>query len=258
MLLVKPTIKDHWRDWPKEFSAPPAFDRDAYQTRLNEITGLSRGMPILKLVWGGEEGTAKYSEWDSFGTPQKSHIVPTYSVTRKNPILDHIEYVPIRRWIIVERAEPEFYGLGSDDDNTFTNEYGVDCKPAEKPVELYTPYIYIGDHSNCPTDCCAKRICFGGYKPPSAWELDLILEHTYKLSKDKFINPYSRLSAETKAHLNLEKKHLKEIRDQEFDDHIKEEAKDWWNAHSHRITEDDPSVLSRGKYRHFYKDGKPL
>lgn len=256
--IAKLAIKDHWSTWDHNYVEAPSFNVEAYQQRLNEIAGFSRDQPILKLMWGGSEYITKYYEWDSFGTPQKSHKIPRFALHRKNPILGCMEYIPIRRWIIVERAEPETYDY--DDPkagNVFTNEYGIECQIAEKPRDFYTPYIYVGDHSKCSSDCCKDRICLGDYKIPGVDELDLVLEHTWKAARDRSVNPYGTLSSDEVEQLTKEAEYKRSLLKQKIDDEMDYEAKNWFHVHGHRITEDDPTVLAKGKFK-FYKDGKPV
>lgn len=256
--VAKSAIRDHWSSWTESFVPAPVFDVNEYQQRLNDIAGLSNGKPILRLEWGGDATTVKYTEWDVTGTPSHAEIVPRYAIPRASEILSGIRYIPIRRWIITQRSEPEQHRPDDNFDNTFVDNRGVLCIAGRKEVEFYTPYIYIGDHTKCPDNCCETRLCLGDYKTPSRDELDYIRDITYRLKTEFYADPTKPLDSATMDKIRKEEneKYLK--KSEELDKQFDEESLDWWRTHSHRITEDDPSVLSRGKYRHFYKDGKPV
>lgn len=262
IVTAKATIKDHWKDWDDKLVSPPIFNREAYQKRINEITGLSKDgeHPILKLEWGGNEVADKTKQWDNQGTPIEVVKIPRHAIPRQSKIVEGVTlYIPIRRWIITQYTTKQQRRQGDNIDNTFTDENGVSCIAGDKEQYAYTPLIYIGDHSTCKKDCCDIKICLGDYKHPSNAELDWILEKTYLLQSERILDPYSdKFSDEdlAKASKSILEERLKKR--QETDEKFDDQSKDWWNAHSHRITEDDPSVLSRGKYRHFYKDNKPV
>lgn len=197
------TTKHKWRDNPADWTTdyvpyPDGFgerEKEAYQTLINSITGLSRDKPILRLEWGGEEKVTRYDKWDSSGNPIHLIEEPKYKARRESRIIPGVyHFLPMRRWVIAQRQEPEQYGYGDDSDNTYTDEFGVTKKPAEKPTELYTPLIFIGDHSKCEKDCCATRLCPGDYKHPGIPELDWIREKTKLLYKEFKADPYSPLS----------------------------------------------------------------
>jgi len=255
--LAKSAIKDHWSDWDEKFIPAPEFDVQSFQEKLNEIAGKSRGNPILKLEWGGDATVTKYTAWDSWGKPTNLLINPRFAIPRRHPILDYEMYIPIRRWIITERAEPEQTRPDDDFDNTFTDENGVVCKAGEKTVETYLPYIYVGDHSKCPPNCCETSLCLGDYKPPGNAELNYIREVTYKLVTEFYTDPYNPLNEAQMAKIRREQRDKREKRREaalnEFDD----ESRDIFNVTKHRLTSDDPTVHSKGRF-HFFKDNKPV
>lgn len=239
-------LRDNPKDWTADYTPALSFDVVSYQHELDKIAGKSRGHSILKLFWGGIETEQRYSKWAN-GVPIESTQEPKFYARKKHPLLLDFQKVPIRRWIIAQRTEPEQYGYGKED--TFTDEYGVVKPMVEKPREgYYDAYIYIGDHSLCPIDCSDKKLCFGDYKEPSLDELSLVLEHTFRLMQDKTTNPYKPLTAEDVERFGLEYKKEKQAKDEAYDKEFDERSFDWWKTHGHRITSDDPSVIKHGKY----------
>lgn len=245
------SFQDNYLDWTGQFVSAPPFDISAFQNQLNRITGLSRGLPILKLEWGCDAKVRKFSKWAN-GVPIESEDQPKFYFERYHPLILQVIKVPVRRWVITQRTEPEQYGYGDNSDNTFTDEYGSNNLLADKPKDGdYTPYIFVGDHSKCPIDCCKHKLCYGDFKEPNWAELEIITEHTFKLQKEQ-IKPYQKLGREDYERIALENKNEQERRQVEADILTDLQSKDWWNTHGHRITSDDPSVLKNGKY-HFIK-----
>lgn len=257
MIKVTTNIKDHWSQWTRDFVPAPDFDIESYQRKIDLIAGKSRDESILRLEWGGSGTVSKYTKWDSAGMPLEAELIPRHAIPRRNQILDFIEHIPIRRWIITQRQEPEQYGYGDDSDNTFTDEYGVVCKISEKPKSFYTPLIYVGDHSKCPADCCANTVCLGDYKAPDQSELDWITEATFKLASEFKNDPYKAMSGDMLDEAAKDVLEEVDAQRKQSEDMFNDRFKDWFNAHGHRLSDDDPSVISHGKYK-FFKDGKPI
>lgn len=233
MLTVKSAIRDHWADWDETYSPQPSFDVKSYQEKLDQVCGKSRGESIMKLFWGGSETIVKYTKWGPDGQPTAVETVPRFAIPRTSAIFGLRIYIPVRRWIICERMEPEQLGVGDETDNTFIDERGVKCYAGDKTDKkhLYVPYIYVGDHSKCPDDCCKDRVCLGDYKTPDQAELDYLLECTYNLHKDFKGDPYSTLSDEILAEINREyqSKEEKRLETEEID--FEAESKDLYNTH---------------------------
>lgn len=179
--------KDNPKDWPAEYCLPyGSFNVKNYQEKIDNIAGKSRGRSILRLVWGASQEIAifRYSEWDSFGRAISEVREPKYKIRRDGALAGMILHVPVRRWIIEQLQEPEQYRIDEEEDTKFENEHGVTCKVAEKPTEMYTPLIYVGDHSVCEPNCCAKRLCLGDFKEPDQAELNWITRSTFQLSQE--------------------------------------------------------------------------
>lgn len=234
------TFLDDPAKWGAELNPPPSFDVLGYQEKLNQIAGLSRGKPIVKLFWGGNVTEKVWKEFAN-GIPTKFENEPLFHIKRPHPILLDYQKIPIRRWILTQRTEPEQYGYGDDSDNTVTDETGQTRLMGYKPKEFYTPYIFIGDHSICPKDCSERKRCYGDYKLPSQAELDLVAEHCYLARQDGFnVNPYQRITqpdiakgeSEIKSKLQAEK----EKKNAELD----LQSLDWFRTHGHRLRTDFP------------------
>lgn len=195
IITVRPAVKDHWRDWGREYSKPPdSFDREAYQERLDKIAGTSRGRSILRVVWGGEEKVKFYSEWSN-GAPVAEIVEPKYKVRRRAVLGGH-ELIPMRRWVIEQLYEWEQYGYGDDSGTTFTNERGETLKAFEKERDYYTPLIFVGSHAGCPKTCSDERLCLGDYKHPDEAELFWVLEKTYLLQTERIVDPRGKTMSE--------------------------------------------------------------
>lgn len=249
-------LLDTWKTWTREFTPSPNFNVKEYQESLDRVVGKSRGRSIMKVEWGGDATIVQYTQWDPYGKPVKAEIVPRYSVTRVNEF-GMVDHIPIQRWIISELMEGEQLQADDPTNVSFTDENGTTCVVTDKNQFQYTPYIYVGDHSDCPTNCCEKRLCLGKYKVPGVEELDYLRECTWKLRQEFFADPYSQHSEDVTAKINVENKAKQEKRLESQENAFNDESKDWWNAHSHRITDEDPSVLSHGRFK-FFKNGKPV
>lgn len=199
----------------------------------------------------------KYDGWTATGIPILAVPVPKHAIPRVDSNTGLEVKIPIRRWIITQLQEPEQYGYGDDSDMYFTDENGAACKVAEKDSELYTPLIYIGDHSKCPDNCCEGRICLGDYKHPGRAELEWVKETTFDLRKNYKHNPYEPLSQSALDEIERDIKYTREKKREKIDEGFDLRMKEWFKVHGHRLTSDDPSVLTHGKYK-FFKDGKPI
>lgn len=235
ILTAKQAIRDHWRDWDESFVPAPVFDVAAYQERLTAIGGQVKGQPILKLEWGGDAFITKYSDWDMAGNPINEVKIPRFAIPRRHKIMDYEMYIPVRRWIISEYKPPEQGRPDDNSDNTFTDTRGVTCIVANKPVHQYIPYIYVGDHSKCPDDCCATKLCLGDYKAPDAAELNYLLEVTYKLQSEFYCDPFSPISMEQMAQIRKEYNDEEEKR-REYDlNEFDAESMEIFKTHKHRL-----------------------
>lgn len=195
-IITQAKWKDPPSEWGHNFSTPPfgfgPEKQKEYQELLNKITGLSRDKPILLLEYGGSAKIYRYTDWDSSGNGKKEIYEPKYKLRRKSSVAVNGEIlIPFRRWVISQRCEPEQYRLDSKDDTTYTDEEGRVREVAKKPKELYTPLIYIGDHSFCLPNCCEHRLCPGDYKHPGIEELKWVAEKTHLLKTEMITDPYS-------------------------------------------------------------------
>lgn len=240
-------IKDHSSKWDRSFVPAPQFDVDAYQAELNKIAGLSRGEPILKLEWGGSSTVTKYTSWDLAGNPTSAQIVPRFALSRNNEILDVTEYIPVRRWIISQKNEEGQYRPWDNSDNVFTDGRGVNCEIADKTDigHKYLPYIYIGDHSKCPKNCCATRLCLGDYKIPDGAELSYIKQITYRLANEFTADPYSPISEREIEKYRSNHRYELEKRSEAVLSEQEAETKEWLKIHGHHL---DDANLKKPTY----------
>lgn len=258
LVVAKRAIKDHWSDWDEKFVPAPVFDILAYQERLNEVCGLSRDKPIMKLEWGGNATITRYTGWDNYGKPINAEIAPRYAIPRDSILLPGLKrYIPIRRWIISELVEDEQLRPDDNTDNRYTDENGVSCIAGVKTEHKYLPYIYVGDHSKCAPDCCKERICLGDYKAPGEPELSYLLKCTYNLKKDFYCDPRSPLSGANlaKVHKEYQSEHENALERKEMalESDLEYETKSWLKTHGHTL---EDANLKQPIY--IYKDGKPI
>lgn len=247
LYLPERTIRDHPSNWESRFySLPLGFGPDqvrAYQKRINEITGLSHGgHPILRLDWGGNTSETIFIDWDEFGNPTKTQDVPKYHFERINPKTGFSDMIPIKRWIISERGEPEQYRADVDDDLKF-EEDGVKKLRREKPRDgYYRPLIIIGDHSKCPANCSDRKMCYGDYADPSDAYLDWIRNAVAWLEKERDLDPRKELdpekTAQTVSRINKAARELASAKKQAYVDDF---AKDYFRTHGHRFSQDRES-----------------
>lgn len=261
-MIIVPKLsisRDHPSKWESEFyPAPDGVDVEAFQKRLNQIAGVSHtGEPILRLEWGGTAFEMVHIEWNALGMPTRTERRPKYKFLRPNPITQVAEEIPIRRWIISERSEPEQY-RAHDDSDMYFEEMGVKKKRQEKPQHgWYAPLVIIGDHRSCPPDCSDNKLCFGDYKEPSEDELDWVREATYfvQTQKDRIDprKPIDKGWAEETARKETRKAKRKAALD--LHKHMEDHAKDFLRTHGHRFTQD---TVSDGKWGKLGKyDVKP-
>lgn len=243
IIRLKEARKDPPSKWTADWAVPfTTFDVNDYQDKLNKIAGFSRGEPILKLEWGGTASYEVYTEW-VHGSPLSSVLAPKYAIRR---IVNGVELkIPIRRWVIAQRAE-----LEQLDRPKFTDERGI-TKPMGELNRSgeYTPYIFVGDHTYCAPDCCAKKICVGDYKDPGEAELSLIRKHTALLNLEFEGNPYSKVNSEFKEKIDrdvaYDEKKRKEKENEKFD----EQSLEWFRLHGHRLSDSaTPTTLKHGKF----------
>lgn len=202
--------------WTTEMVAAPPFDVSAFQQKLNEIAGLTQqGEPVLRLTWGGD---AAWFE-RPYGSTEWVETTRYFFLSKKRQTFG--QKIPIRRWIIEQNTDAgQLNAMGGKTGSIQTEETG-----------FYTPYIYVGDHTQCPMDCCATSLCLGDYKIPNEDELKLIKEHTYLLMADKQRpDPRKMVVPEMAAHLlpaTLDDKEQEEKDEQENLLYVK----DWMQTH---------------------------
>lgn len=250
--IAKRAIKDWWGDWDEKLTPPPTFNVEAFQEKLNTIVGKSKGEPIMKLEWGGNATITQYTQWGVGGNPTKAEIRPRFAIPRTHPLMDYRMYIPVRRWIISERSEAGQRRPWDNSDNEFTDENGVVCQAADKSHHghEYLPYIYVGDHSKCPPDCCAERLCLGDYKTPGDAELSYLAKCTRSLETDFFCDPYNPLSEVQIAKINREQKEIQEKRLESQENDFDYESKQIWTGIKPIVTDETT--------RFIYRDNKPI
>lgn len=205
---IMDTIKAS-KEWTHQMEAAPAFDKSAYQEKLNSIAGMTtENEPVLKLVWGGSEAV-----WVN-GEVQPRYAIESMATNNFG------EKLPLRRWIIEENTEPaQLEKMG-----------GKNHDALEVPEKgFYTAYIIVGDHSKCKADCSAKGLCLGEYKEPDGAELNLIIEHTMRLLTDKNRpDPRKQITPEMALPILQEEAYKNQIKEEKESDENEAFVKSWF------------------------------
>lgn len=247
IIVPKATIKDHPKDWVSDWYPQPEFDVEDYQSRLNRITGLSRGQPIVRLEWGGTAYEMVHTQWDAWGNPTKTEPRPRHKLLRPSSIYGMpAKEIPIRRWILTEICEPERYRSEDNSDVMFEDTDGVKKQKIVKPKRgYYTPILVIGKHDVCPPDCSDRRLCYGDYKAPSYDELLWVKEAWANILKEKARDMHRAMTnAEAGEIAAKANKESAEDEEKAFIERTDDFSLDWLRTHGHRLKDE----FLNGKY----------
>lgn len=155
--------------------APGGVDIQLAQREIDSICGTTRdNKSIVKLVWNGDPRYWREVclRWDAAGEPLgfvKRPIVLYRSVYGRDRRLQYD--VPVPRWVLLTRIEPEQYVPGWErDSKLWDQERGryIQVKPSVPPDEYYVWFMTIAEHN---AHCCQlaseeNRSCYGFYAAP--------------------------------------------------------------------------------------------
>lgn len=260
------------REWFRTIN-PPLFNRAKIQKRIDKIVGLSeRGQSIILLRWAWESSYEMYGQLKqryNFLTLEKEGQTIEFSVPR---------------WVIEQRIEPEQFRPSWDATRYTLDPSTVVTDTSTARYDLNGDLVYAGDviyagdkldKGPCPREwfqnlwviaehdaqCCAKakemgRSCWGYYRHPSEWDINEVRRiHHAKLNDPNYNqSPFEELTAETLEQSAKSEFEYKEKVHAEQKAELDLRIDDFFRLHQHRLTTDDPKVLSDGKY-HFLGNG---
>lgn len=212
--------------WDEDI-APPFFDRQGFQDRIDALVGKNRdGKSIVRLIWGPES-------IGLFG-------VPRYWL-RRTKDGEEWRYITVKRWYLETRIEREAYGPSWEKARYAATEpiEGAErcgqCGNTGEPIELFdqrhcrkcgAKYVHATrtiDRGEVPEEffqfawmcaehedldevagwpkCCERadkdrhRRCFGEFRSPNEYDLECISAGLRRRDKEHPIDPYAPLSA---------------------------------------------------------------
>lgn len=163
--------------WGASDSSCPLSDEQvaAYQTRIDSIIGTSNGNSIAKLVWNADKRYWRdiCISWDSTGKAIEFSKRPIVLYKTAREADGKFLYdVPVPRWLLLTRLEPEQYaGSWARDSRVWfpDRQQYVQVKPETPPPDgWYVWFMTIAEHDAW---CCRYaaeevRTCYGLYADP--------------------------------------------------------------------------------------------
>jgi hypothetical protein len=237
---------------------PPLFNRERFQRRVDDLTGLTeRRQSKILLRWAWE------SSYEMFGRLRQRYCFLTL------PIKGVPVEFSIPRWVMEERIEPEQIRESWEstryvlDPATVVNDVdpgtgnvrkvihaGDKIDKGECPREWFRNLWVIADHDGL---CCEKadqmsRVCWGYYRHPDERDIKRVERiHAMKVRDDSFNqSPFEVLSPET-----LEasaKSAFEENRDNKERQSLELDARidDFFNLHLDGFVNERPTPMSFG------------
>lgn len=176
--------------WHPNMVPPSIVDVAAYQSRIDNLVGTSKGKSIIKLAWAPDE-----KRWRPFRIGFDKPTGYTFPIffAFKDRLGNEIA---APRWVLLERAEPEEYGPSWEQSRYMVIKNQVwDCK-GECPPERYTELWRHCDHDGkcCPCRgaiCDCEVDCWGRYLEPNDQLLARIGSWVETTEGDSDIQPHS-------------------------------------------------------------------
>lgn len=207
--------------------SPPSFDVEAYQTRINDILGLSEtGMPVVRLVWAPDITKCYskfYTSWIGLmGANSELRAKYKYATIQIPNTPDQID-IPPPRWILEEFHHPGQYTAAWE--QTRFNKDGYEIRPAPPTDGYYDELLKIAIHN--PKKCCKqaikrKVVCWGRYRQPDTKDLDVLRKAKAKRDAAPFIDVTKPLTEIDKKRVALETKNRVEEQQKLIQEKIKE------------------------------------
>lgn len=173
----------------------PWFDIKAYQDRIDSLVPLSKdGHSVIRLVWGQSVWSEEYGE-----------SMPRYW-TRRKRVGATKQYWTVPRWVLERRMEPEQYMPSWEASrHAIHDEAGNPVDKGDPPPDGYYVFAYlVADHEAADASgwpaCCNRAFitdrsrCWGRYRHPGDFELQLISQAMRQMEADKYRDPYRPLT----------------------------------------------------------------
>jgi hypothetical protein len=163
--------------WGSSDSSCPLSDEQvaAYQARIAAVVGTSNDRSIAKLVWNADKRFWREIcvSWDTTGKAIEFIRRPIVLYrTRRDQTGKVLHDVPVPRWLILTRLEPEQYaGTWARDSRVWFPDRGqyVQVKPETPPADGW--YVWLMTIAEHDAWCCRMaaeedRACYGLYADP--------------------------------------------------------------------------------------------
>lgn len=231
-MTIKP--RDGAESWQPDMAPPSNFNREAFQRRIDQITGTRDGAPLIKLVWAPAD-----KRWTP--CPHHSPVGYTFPIFVAYTTADG-EHVAAPRWVLLERIEPEQFAP-TWEQMRYTMENGIlwDWK-GPCPSEYYAELRCITQHDGLCCPClgdtceCGRDYdhCWGRYLEPNERTLGWIRQVFWESTHDADVNPTGEVGTNAQRQLAstiLERQEQKRQRQREFNNSMLQ----FWERKPHSI-----------------------
>jgi len=172
------------------------------QKEIDSIVGLTRdNKPIAKLIWNPDRrfGKEYYANWDLSGKPVGGLKMRPWVLYKSvyNSSGRHLHDVPVPRFVLLTRLEPQQYALSWKRLSTRfcpARRAKIQIRPENPPKEYFMWFQTVNEHKNgcCQNAAKANIQCFGYYAHPKAVLQNLRdIKKGIENSGQKFVSPFT-------------------------------------------------------------------
>lgn len=240
------------KGWYVSVSPPASFgykEQAAFQKRIDAIAGTKDSRPLIKLAWAPDE-----LRWmpHRMGDDAPGYVYPIFCTGRN----EDGQFVAPRRWVLLERIEPEQYSF-TWEAKRYINWHGVvwDVKgpcPSEKYVELRCHSYHDGECCPCLGEACEcgekYDHCWGRYAEPNERLLDWIRWTVWESKQDSDVKPTE--DERTFTAPNAQRELVAQVAAtaaaaaSQFDD-LDKDVTDYWERKPHSVTKSGIVLLNQ-------------